>query len=434
MRCGVPALFAWSSLLLALFLLPFPAGAAKPLTLDEALKAAEAPHPDLELARADLELAAADYQAAGSRRDLSVTLEGGLRRILPALRTPDSDYISDNSIRLNARKNLYDFGRTGSAEDAARSVIEAREQHLIDARDRRRIDIMQRFFDVLVADLQYTMDNEYMAVAYVHFDQMRDHYGQNLISKVDLAEQEARFQEWLVKRNLSEKRQRLTRALLASTMNQPQDLPSELADPALPGNSRKIPDYEALLPLMLDNNPRLKAQQRLLEASRQRMESLRADKMPTLDAELEAADYSQRRLAGRDEQRAGLILTWPIYQGGRVSAQLAREQAQFHRQQAEAERLKRELSQALLAAWMDVEQLQKTVRNAARVEADFRDLRLERARAQYDVELKTNLGDSMAGTMEARLKQRNAEYQLALALAKLEALLGKPLPEQPARK
>ena len=43
------------------------------------------------------------------------------------------------------------------------------------------------------------------------------------------------------------------------------------------------------------------------------------------------------------------------------------------------------------------------------------------------MELRTNLGTSMAETQSARLRRRAVEYRLALALARLEALLGTPL-------
>ena len=46
------------------------------------------------------------------------------------------------------------------------------------------------------------------------------------------------------------------------------------------------------------------------------------------------------------------------------------------------------------------------------------------------MELKTNLGTSMAETQAARLRRRGVEYRLALALARLEALLGSPLDAQ----
>jgi outer membrane protein TolC len=141
---------------------------------------------------------------------------------------------------------------------------------------------------------------------------------------------------------------------------------------------------------------------------------------------VEAAGYS-RSAATRDRLRAGVVLSWPLYQGGRVDVRLAREQAQFHKLQAGHDKLKMELSQALLEACLEIEQLQKTVRGAARKQTVFRDLALEKSRAVYEMELKANLGDSMAATMDARLRERRTEYQLALAFARLEALLGKPL-------
>ncbi|MBI5751478.1 MAG: TolC family protein [Hydrogenophilales bacterium] len=397
----------------------------KALTLEQALLAADSPHPDLQIAQAERELALADQSATGARRDLSVSFEGRLQQAQSSL--PDAKFSADNSVRLLARKNLYDFGRSSSAEGAASAVVDARDLQLIDVRDQRRLDIMARYFDVLITDMQYVSDNEYMTVWYLTFDRARERFEQKLVSKVEVAELEARFQDLRVKRNETQNRQRLTRALLADAMNQPGKLVSELADPALDGNNRALPDYEELLKL-IERNPKLKANQQLLEASRQRLEAVRADKNPSLDLELEASDYANRKLSGRDELRAGVVLSWPLYQGNRVSSQLAREQAQFQKLQAETEKYRRGLMSAVLAAWSEVEQLQKTERNAAKVQADYRDLALERSRALYEMELRTTLGETMATTADAKLRQRSVEYKLALALAKLDALLGQALP------
>jgi len=398
----------------------------KPLTLARALQAAEAPHPDLQIAEAERDLALADQTFAGARQDLSVTLEGRLQGAQSSL--PGADFGADNSVRLLARKNLFDFGRSANGVGAARAVTEARDRSLLEERDQRRIDIMARYFDVLMADLRYVADSEFMTVAYLNFDRGRDRYNQKLLSKVDLSALEAHFQDLLVKRNESQIQQRLTRVLLAAAMNQPGQLASDLEDPKLPGNERALPAYETLLPL-IDQSPRIQASKMFLEASRQRMESLRAENNPSLDAEVEANDYANRRLQGRDAVRAGVVLSWPLYQGNRNAAQLMREQAQFHKLQAEAENLKRNVAQSTLTLLIEAEQLQKTARNSAKVQADYRDLDLERARGQYEVELKTNLGETEAFTVEAKLRQRAIEYRLALTLAKLEALLGQPLPK-----
>lgn len=412
--------------LLALGLLLGPvlhAQGAQPLTLEQALASVAEAHPDLRIAEADRAMALAERDLAGARSDWSLNLEAGLRRAKP---TAGPDLVSDNTLRLSARKSLYDFGRTAFAEQAAESALAAREAVLLDVRARRRLDVMTRFFDVLLADMQYAADNEYMAVAYVNMDNTRHRLEVGQLSAADLAEIEDTYQDWLMKRNASQLRQRITRAQLASAMNRPGELSADLADPELAKNDRLLPEYEVLRPALRAHNPRLAAMHAQLAGAMQRIESVRADKSPALDLELEGADYS-RETSTRDNLKAGVVLTWPLYAGRRVDAQMAKEQAQFQRLQAETEKLALELEQALLENWLEIGELQRTARTAAKKHGDYRDLALERARGQYEVELKANLGDSMAATMAAKLRERRTEYQLALAFARLEALLGQPL-------
>lgn len=397
---------------------------AKRLGLNEALAAAEAAHPDLRIAEAERAAALAEQESVSSRTDLAVNLEAGLRRGHPS--TDSNTNLSDNNIRLNARKNLYDFGRSASSEQAAMAVVAARDANLVEAGARRRIEVMSRFFEVLAADMQYTADTEYMAVAYVNADHGRERQKVGQVSAAEVAELEHRYQELLARRNASQARSRMARVRLANAMNLPGQVLAELEDPQLPANNRALPEYEILLPLMLERNPRLRSQLAQLDASRSRMEALRAENAPVLDAELETARWSRESVT-RDDVKAGVVLTWPLYQGRRVSAQLAREQAQFHKFQAGADKLRMELAEALLEVWSEIDQLQHSLREAARKQVVYRDLALEKARGQYEVELKANLGDAMAATMEARLRERRTEYQLALAFARLEALLGGPL-------
>jgi len=396
------------------------------LTLEAALATAETAHPDLLQAQADRDSALADQSLVNSNRDTSVDFEGILRSGRPT--TGGQDFTGDNSVRLTARKTLYDFGRSSNAELAAQYELNAREDDLTTVLDNRRLEIMARYFDVLLADLQYTVDNELMSVYYVSFDQGKDRLSQGQISSVELAALESRYRDTLEKRNGSALRQRITRAMLANAMNRPGDLTGDLEDPKLAGNQRALPDYEALLPILLDNNSRLRAQQEMLVASQKRMASLRAEKNPTLDAEVQAADYS-RTSSTRDSLSAGLILSWPLYEGNRSDSRIARELAQFNKQLANTEKLKMELTQALLETCLEITQLQSTSRIAAQKYTEYRDLQLERSRGLYELELKSNLGTSMVETSDAKLRARHNEYQLALSFARLEALLGRPLNE-----
>lgn len=397
------------------------------LTLEAALASVTSAHPDLLLAQAERESAIAERDIAASRLDSSIYFEGILRS---GLRTSaPQEFAPDNSVRLTARKTLYDFGRSSAAEQAGASELNAREAEMITARDRRRMEVMSRFFEVLIADMQFTADNEMMAVIFVGFDQGKENFRAGKISSIELAEIETRYQDILVKRTASAQRQRITRALLANALNRPGNLPGDLQDPKLEGNERVLPEYEALLATLLANNPRLLAQQQMLAASQLRVDSLRAEKGPLLDAEVQAADYS-RSAVTRDNLSAGLILSWPLYQGSRADARVAKELAQYNKLHAGAEKLKMELTQALLETWLEIVQLKSAVRSAAKKQVDYRDLVLERSRGLYELELKSNLGTAMADTVEANLRTRRTEYLLALAFARLEALLGKNLDDK----
>lgn len=396
---------------------------AERLTLDEALASVSAAHPDRRVAESELALARADREQAGSRQDFNLFLEGSLR----TGHRPDGDWEPDNIGRIVARKSLFDFGRSSQAIAAADQEVVARQAALFNVENLRRIDIMARYFDVLLADMQYAADNELMAVAYVSGDNARKRFEVGQISQPDLVRIEATFQDVRERRYASQQRMSSTRQKLAHAMNRPGALPSELEEPALKENARAVSDYETLLAAAMLKNPRILALQAQVEATNARVASVRAENNPTLDAEVVGAGFS-RTSTTRDDVSAGLVFNIPLYQGARVDARVARELAQKERLAAELEKLKRDLSENLFTTLQEVQWLRDSGRAAADKQIEFRDWLLERARAEYELELKTNLGASMAETQLALLRRKQVEYRLALALARLDALSGGSMP------
>lgn len=399
------------------------AALAERLTLDEALASVGAAHPDRRMAESDLALSRADRDQAASRQDFSLFLDGSLRRG----KQPEGDWQPDNIGRIVARKPLLDFGRTGQAVAAADQEIAARQADLLNIESLRRIDIMARYFDVLLADQQYVADNEFMTVAYLDWDKARERFDLGIGNRPDLLRLEAFYQDWRERRNASLQRMRSARQKLAHAMSRPNQLPTTLAEPALKDNARPVPDYDSLLTWVMQKNPRVQALQAQLAASDARLAAIRAERNPMLDAEVFGAGYS-RESSTRDEVSAGLVFNIPLYQGGRVDARVARELAQKERRAAELEKLKLDLSDSLLATLQEIEWLRGSGIGAAEKQVEYRDWVLERARAEYELELKTNLGNSMAETQAAQLRRKQMEYRLALALARLEALSGGSLP------
>lgn len=399
------------------------ASADKPLTLESVLAAADAAHPDLDIAHARQEAARAEAQLAESLNDFRLTLEASLRTGRNELN--NDRFHPDHQARLNARKTLWDFGRQQSSRLAAGQESEAHGLQLLDARAQHRLTLMARYFDVLLADMRDAADTEFLAVAYVNWDNAKDRQALGQLAAWELAELENRYMDARTRRNDVRCQLREKRMQLGAALNRTGIVLDDLVDPRLNGNDRKLPELEVLLERVLDRNPRLQAQRRLLAAATSRLDAVRADYRPSLEFEAEVAAWT-RESTTRDDARAGFNFVWPIWQGGRADARIGKEQARFHELQAQHDKLVMDLRQAVLEAREEIQYLLESERRGVEVNATYRDMALERARAEYELELKANLGNSMAETQVARLRKRAVEYRLALAWSRLEALLGGP--------
>lgn len=398
----------------------------KPLTLADAIAAASEPHPQLDVAKADLDLALADQRLADSRNNLAISLDGELRSGIPTTGPDEGRWAADNSVRLVARKTLFDFGRNARAVAAAHSETSAREINLLEVKDARRINIMARFFDVLLADMQDAAANEYMAVAYTRWDDAKSRLELGQMSPSELAELEAQYQDLRERRNRAAQQVRASREKLADALNRPGRLSRDLERPRLPQNDVPLPDYEVLLAVATGENPSMRALRAQIEGAALRADAVRREQGPSLDAELAGAGYS-RDVTTRDSVSAGVVISWPLYQGERVDARMAREAAQREKLRAQLAQTRMDIAEQLLDILDEIEWLRTGARPAATTQVAYRDLALDRARAEYEMELKTNLGFAMADTQAAAIRKTRVEYRLALALARLEALVGEPL-------
>jgi len=417
-RTGYRGRPAWL-LLIVMFSGPVPADPLpSPLSLDDALKFADAPHPDLDRAEARLGLAQSGLSQAESLNGIRAQFEITPQAVLPTIRS-DNDWINDTRLRFVVSRRLYDFGRSGALEDSARAEIVARELQLADARENRRLEIMARFLDAVLADLRFMVDTETMTVAYIRFDRARERQKLGQISDVDVMELETRFQELLVRRSRSEKRQAQLRQQLAIAINRPAELPRDLVPPKFPGNERLPPDFATTFEKARESNPALLAARRELESAEKLVKAEHARRYPVISLEGETARYD-REHPFRDEYRGTLNVRLPLWQGGEDRAAIQAANARLQETRARLGRLEFDLRQVVLDTVQEIETLQID-RRAAKVRNAWRDLYLDRSRGLYELEVRSDLGDAMIGVTEAQWQAAQVEFQLAMAWARLEA-------------
>lgn len=222
-----------------------------------------------------------------------------------------------------------------------------------------QLDILQRFFDVLLADRHFAFSNENMAGAFISLDRTQNRFELKDASELDVAKLDAAYQIIRQQRFASENTQRLTRSLLAQAINSPEKLPADLVSPTLPTLPSELPGLNELLATILQNN----------------------------------SDLNKRiKQLSKPEQAI----------------------------------INMELRQHLLERLMLLQLLNITAQHAES-NTYWRDLRLDHSRTLYDMEVKSDLGDSMALQTLAHLKEKQIAYCQTLAWAEINALQNKPL-------
>ena len=392
-----------------------------PLTLDYVMQTLTQTHPDLVMAQSYIELSNSKLLKADSAYGFRAYLLGEARYIEPPAIAPDQSR-DDSRVRLIVGKRIYDFGRTANAEKAAQADVKSSEWLYQNTLNQYRIAVMESFFDVLLADLQYIRDNEAMSIAFIDYDRTktRNELGQR--SDIQVLETQSTYQK--VRRQLytSRSSQRNTRSKLANILNRPGELVAEIAEPDLPNLKRPVPEVEDLQAKALKDNPLLIALRAQVEAAAKRVSSARAGYRPTLDGSAEVGKYV-REMGNYNEWEASLILNVPLLNGGKVKAEVAQQQAELMRLKAELQNAEMDVQQAVLDNWQLLGTL-AAEQEEMKALLDYRDLYLDRSRALYEMEVKTDLGDSMTQVSDARLKIAETKFNTALAWARLDALVG----------
>ncbi|OOZ36432.1 hypothetical protein BOW51_07100 [Solemya velesiana gill symbiont] len=394
----------------------------QPLTLPFALSLADEAHPELEQYRARLEAAEAYGEEVNALDDFKIGLEAQLRLIEPSHKAQD-DTRNDSRIKLKLQKKLYDFGRTEAARHAAESAHLGRQWDYMDARQKRRLEIMENFFKVILADLQYLRDNEVMTMAFLRWKKLQDTQETGKVSDIDLLEKENIFRREFKKRTLTENQQRISRSRLAISLNRPEDLPSQLEPPVLGSLKRELGEIEDLTRQALNNNPHLKALRARVAAAQQDVEYARAGGRPTIRGEVEAPAYN-KVTGSRDPLAAAVILEVPLSSGSAVDAGVARKQAVLRERRAQLLHAEQDVRQAVLELWLELKSL-KVHMDEMNALADYRELYLDRSRALYELEVKSDLGDAESRIVDVQLQRAQTEFDMAMAWGRLDALTGK---------
>lgn len=390
---------------------PLSSSLPDPLTLEYALSLVNENNPVVSLAQN--RLFASQTQTKLLRSDLGLNL--AIKARARWIESPEAlRYLGreDHAAKVALNKTLYDFGRTSNKLLASNLGEEVSNLQLQNDIQNHRLRVMQAFFDVLLADLIYARDNEAMAMGFIYYDKTKERASLGQRSALDVLEKDSAYQATRQARYESDSNRRLARNNLSLLLNRPDKLPSKLTIPSLEYHKLNLKEVDELQAAALKNNLELKILNARKNSLMHELKSIRSQRSPTISAEVESGIY-QREIGTNDTWRAGLTFEVPLYQGGKVTAQAALKKNEIEQLQIIMYQKELEIKQNTLTHWLALTNLQvKTL--AANTLYDYREYYLDRARALYEMEVKSDLGDSMVELSAASLKVAEAQFETAM--------------------
>lgn len=393
-----------------------------PLTLVDAINLSRDDHPRIERVLADLSLAESRVSLAEGRFDWNAYLDLDARTVDKILE-PGHYFRDDSRASIFVHKLLLDFGRSRAAIDSEQSRAESVRYILDYQRRAHDLDIMEKFFDVYLADQRFFVDDEDMTLAFLRYDQVRERRERfEERSRIDELELESVFRNRRVVRMASANRQRHARRLLALSMGRPNDVINNVHFSPLDEYNRPVPDYDELLDEVLEKNPLIVSGRLLLVAAEDTVRQYQLARRPELSVEFEANEWSFER-GNRDAYVAGLRLLVPLGGDSAHDARIAEAMAEQAKIQADIHGLEYELREQLLELLQRLDELNFEA-EAAAVNETYRDLYLDRSRTLYQLEVRADLGDSQARQAEATWRTARVLTERAITWARIDAMRG----------
>jgi len=347
--------------------------------------------------RVSLNATGQGYQSSQKGRDDNTELYGDLEVVQP----------------------IYDFGKTGTAIDAAGSDVEAAEQALITARNTVLLEGLALFFELHASEVQLRADNENHASAYVRWDRAKEQLGRGRASPLDVAGALALVEKTRLEYYRERSRNNTYRIRLEELIG--QSLPEELILPPPPPEKAPLEvNRNEFTTIVYNKNPEIAALMKLLEATQIRRGGV--SNLPSIEA-FGNVGQTSRSTSGRNDYAVGARLSWSIFNGGIQGAERNRLAAEESRLNGQIEVKRRRLRLQAHSVLMDRDDAYQRV-IAAKAGLDYAQKNLLHRQQLYAQDRVADLGRAMIENSGAEAELIRATGAFNIEMARVAVLLG----------
>jgi len=418
---------------------PDPAATAPVVTLTEAVRAARAHHPALELARGSA--ASVLGAAASARASLLPQLNGtasytrATSNFVPqpggtvpraAQGTTSWDTEPLWRFGLNASQLVYDFGETINRWKAADAAADSAGQSVHVTEAQVAYNARVAFFTARAAKDMVGVARDALANQEKHLGQVQGFVEVGTHPAIDLSQARADRATAQLQLINAENTYAVAKAMLNQAMGIERSVDYDLANDELPAIEGEEGAVETLVDDAKQSRPEMASLRLNLQSQQLGLRSAHDMNWPNLSLS-GSVNESGPYLDRMTWNFSGLVLlSVPFFQGGAIEAQVRQARGQVRQAQAQLETERQQVR-------LDVEQARLGIRAAKAAIAASEDAlvntrdRLNLAEGRYTTGVGSiiELGDAQIAVTTAAAQKVQAEYQLSTARAQLLKALGR---------
>ena len=333
---------------------------------------------------------------------------------------------------LNGSYVLWSGGQIRNTARAARVGAETGFYNLRHVQDLVTQQVVKFCYDIIYAAALIRVQEEYLDIAKQHLDEAQAKYKQGLASNLDVLTQKVKVEniEPLVLQ--AKKNFELGNLYLRQILNRdPEDniyLTWTEKDLRLP----PTPSLDELYRIAMERRPELKLSKLAVDAAHYNINIAKSGHMPVLALN---ADYTYNGVTDNGfpqhtqdyywSSSAGVSLSIPLFEGGKVSSQVAEKELAYEQAVAAYQNKMKNVRIQVKEAWLNLEEARSRIEATKGVVDQAREnlnAQMKRYRAGLTSQLEVN--DAISNVNDSDLQFVQAVYDGAIALSDLKFAVG----------
>ena len=326
---------------------------------------------------------------------------------------------------LQLDQHLYQGGKRWSGREAAQEALESsRAEHF---RNMQQIlfRVASSYYEVLLGRRSIQIAESALERAETHLERARGRREVGVTTQSDVLR--AEVQVFRTEEQLEQARNQyhVARERLALEMGV-KDTPPELEHP----DERRISGNATVRDLYsraLSNRKDLQGLKNRIDATRASKEAEKADYFPRLSAHgsYTRTDEPDIFQDNREDWRASLRLTYPLFTGGREQAQLEKARSELVQVRSKLSRLKREIREQVRSVYLDIETQRSVIRKLEKqVQSAKRNYKQVTAQFEEGAASSVDQVDAFTTLNETKNRLAQARYSYQLDMVRLDLSTG----------